>query len=109
MVGICLDLFEAGGETVGSTLSWVLLYLCLHPREQVKCQNEIDSVIGKSRDVSLADKQNLPFCEAFLWEVQRMSCVAAAGLEHRATENIPFHGYVIPKGENILRSWYSTR
>ena len=27
-----------------------------------------------------------------------MSCVAAAGLEHRATENVPFHGFVIPKG-----------
>ena len=35
--------------------------------------------LGKSRSVSLADKQNLPYCEAFLWEVQRMSCVAAAG------------------------------
>ena len=46
----------------------------------------------------MADKQNLPFCEAFLWEVQRMSCVAPAGLEHRATESIPFHGFIIPKG-----------
>ena len=56
------------------------------------------SILGKSRSVSLADKQNLPFCEAFLWEVQRMSCVAPAGLEHRATESIPFHGFIIPKG-----------
>ena len=55
-------------------------------------------ILGKSRSVSLADKQNLPFCEAFLWEVQRMSCVAPAGLEHRATESIPFHGFIIPKG-----------
>ena len=53
---------------------------------------------GKSRSVHLSDKQDLPICEAFLWEVQRMSCVAAAGLEHRATENIPFHGFIIPKG-----------
>jgi hypothetical protein len=56
------------------------------------------SILGKSRSVSLADKQNLPVCEAFLWEVQRMSCVAPAGLEHRATESIPFHGFIIPKG-----------
>ena len=27
-----------------------------------------------------------------------MSCVAPAGLEHRATESIPFHGFIIPKG-----------
>ena len=41
LVGVCLDLFEAGGETVGSTLSWVLLYLSLQQKEQTKCQKEI--------------------------------------------------------------------
>ena len=35
------DLFEAGGETVGSTLSWVLLYLALNPEAQEKCYQEI--------------------------------------------------------------------
>ena len=51
LVGVCLDLFEAGGETVGSTLSWVLLYLSLQQKEQTNCQREIDSVIGiQTRD-----------------------------------------------------------
>ena len=36
-------------------------------------------------------------------EVQRISCVAAAGLEHRATENVSFHGFVIPKGTSVFR------
>ena len=98
LIGVCLDFFEAGGETVGSTLLWVLLYLSLYPEEQEKCQNEIDSVIGNSRNVCLADKSDLPQCEAFICEVQRISCVAPAGLEHRATETVSFHGYVIPQG-----------
>ena len=99
LIGICLDFFEAGGETVGSTLSWLILYLSLHPKEQEKCQKEIDDIIGHSRRVTLADKSDLPHCEAFIYEVQRLSCVAAAGLEHRATETVEFHGYVIPKGK----------
>ena len=99
LIGVCMDFFEAGGETVGNTLSWVLLYLSLYPREQEKCQKEIDLVVGKEqRNVTLADKPNLPFCQAFIWEVQRLSCVAPAGLEHRALEDVPFHGYTIPKG-----------
>jgi hypothetical protein len=101
LIGICQDFFEAGGETVGSTLSWVLLYLSLYQEEQKKCQNEIETEIGL-RCVTLGDKINLPNCEAFIMEVQRLSCVAAAGLEHRATEDVPFHGYIIPKGDYLL-------
>ena len=94
-----MDFFEAGGETVGNTLSWVLLYCALYPREQQKCQQEIDLVVGKERNnVTLADRPYLPLVEAFIWEVQRLSCVAPAGLEHRAMEDVPFHGYIIPKG-----------
>ena len=73
--------------------------MALYPREQEKCQKEIDLVVGKERDVTLADRPDLPFCEAFIWEVQRLSCVAPAGLEHRAIEDVQFHGYTIPKGK----------
>ena len=35
LTGICADMFEAGGETVGSTLNWAVLYLAHHPQIQV--------------------------------------------------------------------------
>ena len=95
LIGVCLDFFEAGGETVGSTLSWVLLYLSLYPKEQETCQAEIDSC----DKISLADKVHLPKCQAFLWEVQRISNVAPAGLEHRALKDVEFYGFTIPKGK----------
>jgi cytochrome P450 len=53
---------KAGGETVGSTLSWLLMYLALYPDVQTKCQQEIDRVIGE-RNVTLDDKPVLPFVE----------------------------------------------
>jgi hypothetical protein len=31
-------------------------------------------------------------------EVQRLSCVAPAGLEHRALKDANFHGFFLPKG-----------
>lgn len=98
LIGVCLDFFEAGGETVGTTLLWVLLFLAAYPEEQRKCQDEIDSAVGKSRNVALSDKPDLPQCEAFINEVQRMSCVAPAGLEHRASEDTNIYGYFIPQG-----------
>ena len=48
LVGICMDFFEAGGETVGSTLAWVLMYLALYPDIQEKCFAEIYGALGKN-------------------------------------------------------------
>ena len=47
LIGLCIDLFEAGGETVGSTLSWVLMYLALYRDVQEKCFQEIHSILGE--------------------------------------------------------------
>ena len=54
----------AGGETVGSTLSWLLMYLALYPEVQTICRDEIDRVVG-DRNVTLDDKPNLPYVEVF--------------------------------------------
>ena len=56
LIGICLDFFEAGGDTVGSTLSWVFLYMALYPEEQEKCYNEIVKQLGNIINYQLADK-----------------------------------------------------
>ena len=81
---------------------WVLLFLAVYPEEQKKCQDEIDSVVGNSRNVTLSDKPNLPFCEAFICEVQRVSSVAMASLEHRASHDMTYQGYYIPEGTKII-------
>jgi hypothetical protein len=39
--------------------------------------------------------------KATIMEVQRLSCVAPAGLEHRALRDNRLHGYFIPKGPVI--------
>ena len=47
LIGICLDFFEAGGDTVGSTLSWVFMYMALNQDEQEKCYNELVKQLRK--------------------------------------------------------------
>ena len=47
LIGICIDFFEAGGETVGSTLSWFILFMALHRDVQEKCAEEIGNSLGK--------------------------------------------------------------
>ena len=106
LVGMITDFFEAGGETVGTTLSWIILFLVLNQDVQRRCREEIDnSGIGKFPKYS--DRNKLPFVEATIMEVQRMACVAPGGLEHITREHIKdFHGYEVPKNTFVLYNIY---
>lgn len=52
---LLLDLFLAGSETTGSTLSFIILSLVKHQDVQAKIHAELDAVVG-DREVNLADK-----------------------------------------------------
>jgi hypothetical protein len=45
--GMFIDFFEAGVDTVSSTISWIFLYLSKHPEIQEKCRQEIVNNLGK--------------------------------------------------------------
>ena len=66
LVGICLDFFEAGGDTVGSTLSWVFMYMALHPDEQERCHDELVKQLGE--DMHIQFKSQLFILN--LWKIQ---------------------------------------
>ena len=53
LIGICADFFEAGGETVGSTLSWLFLFMALHQDAQEKCHLELREILGIHTRVSI--------------------------------------------------------
>ena len=76
----CLDLFKAGAETSSTTILWILLFLTRYQDVQEKCYQEIVSVTGEERP-SL--KHNLPYCQAVIYEVQRLSSVAPQTIPHR--------------------------
>ncbi|MEE6460478.1 hypothetical protein FKM82_000983 [Ascaphus truei] len=80
------DLFIAGTDTTTNTLLWSLLYMCLHPNIQEKVQAEIDTVIGRDRPPSLTNKSEMPFTEATIMEVQRMTVVVPLSVPHMASE-----------------------
>lgn len=101
------DLFVAGTDTTTNTLLWSLLYMCLHPDVQEKVQAEIDTVIGRERPPSLTDKIQMPFTEATIMEVQRMTVVVPLSVPHMASESTVFQGYSIPKGSVVLANLWA--
>ena len=102
MQRLILDLFVAGTETTSHTLRWILLFLIHHPEIQVKCQKELDGVIGSSRPPSLTDRQDLPFIEAVIHEGLRLGNVANVGIPHSAECDTTLSGYKIPKDTIVM-------
>ncbi|XP_033639373.1 cytochrome P450 2J6-like [Asterias rubens] len=101
------DLIFAGTETMSSTLRWALLYMIVFPDVQEKIQAELDSVLEKDQLPSIEDRQNLPYTEATLMEVQRMANITALPYPHKTTEDTELCGFSIPKDTPIYINLYS--
>ncbi|XP_072534573.1 cytochrome P450 2U1 [Salminus brasiliensis] len=101
------DLFIAGTDTTTNSILWMVLYMCLYPDVQEKVQKEVDAVVGSGRLPSLTDKGTLPYTEATIMEVQRMTVVVPLSIPHMASKTTEFRGYTIPKGTVIIPNLWS--
>ena len=99
MERVVMDLFGAGSETTSSTLTFAILYLTRHPALQTRARREIEAVLG-GRPVQLEDRPRMPYTEAVIHEVLRHSCITYTS-PHATTEDVTFHGYLLPKGTAV--------
>jgi len=90
----CLDLFKAGAETSSTTLMWCVLYLTRYPEVQTAAREEVEQVTGEERP---GVGHQLPYCQAVIQEVQRLSCVAPTCLPHRITRPLELDNHKLPE------------
>jgi cytochrome P450 len=53
--------------------------MSLYPNIQKRAQEEIDRVVGRDRLPTFADRYNLPYLEAIIWEILRWNPVGPLG------------------------------
>ena len=94
------DVTFAGSDTTSSSLTWFLLYMVLYPDIQEKVQREIDFVVNNDRLPNWKDAQNMPYLQATLCEVQRVSALVAVYGTNAICE-VKIAGYHIPKGTYV--------
>ncbi|XP_054459002.1 uncharacterized protein LOC129094767 [Anoplopoma fimbria] len=97
-----LDLFLAGSETTSTTLLWALVFLIKYPDIQDKVKVEIDRVIGRTRQPSMADRPNLPYTDAVIHEIQRMGNIVPLNGLRMASKDTTLGNYLIPKGTSLM-------
>ncbi|CAD0200803.1 unnamed protein product [Chrysodeixis includens] len=103
---VCLDLLEAGLETVANTALFCVLHIVRNDDVQRKLQAEIDEVIGPQRAPTLSDRTRMVYTEAVLLESLRISSVAPVGIPHMALDDARLGNYIIPKGTYVLMALY---
>ncbi|KAJ8020812.1 Cytochrome P450 2U1 [Holothuria leucospilota] len=100
-----MDIFAAGTETTSTTLTWSVLYMMVHPEVQRKVQKELDQVVGREKLPSWANKSDLPYTEATLLEIQRLSSLVPV-VPHATLKPTTLGGYNLPaKCDVWLNLW----
>uniref|UniRef100_A0A673HIN8 Uncharacterized protein n=1 Tax=Sinocyclocheilus rhinocerous TaxID=307959 RepID=A0A673HIN8_9TELE len=102
LISLVWNLFSAGTETTSSTVRHALLLMMKHPDVQERVQKEIDEVVGRDRWSSVEDRQNLPYTDAVIHEIQRNMDLAPIAVPHKMMCNTEYNGYVIPKGVMVF-------
>ncbi|KAL6471224.1 hypothetical protein MHYP_G00198740 [Metynnis hypsauchen] len=96
------NLLSAGSETTSSTLRHSLLLMMKHPDIQARVQKEIDEVVGSDRCPSIDDRQNMPYTDAVIHEIQRSMDLTPTAVPHEMLCDTEFNNYLIPKGTMVL-------
>ena len=96
------DVFVAGAETTVTSMRWLLIYMMYYPEVQAAIQKELDQVIGKDRMPGLKDRQKLPYLQAAVAEVFRITSIAPLAVPHKATVDTTLQGFHIPKGTTVV-------
>ncbi|KAM3911027.1 cytochrome P450 2G1-like [Leptodactylus fuscus] len=102
LVSTVFDMFLGGAETTSVTLHFGILHFIKFPEIQEKLREEIDQVIGRNREPKVEDRSQMPYMNAVIHEIQRISDVLPMGCIRSAIRDVTLRGYKIPKGMDVL-------
>ncbi|KAF8186770.1 cytochrome P450 [Pholiota molesta] len=101
------SMFGAGSDTSASAISISVMAAALHPEAQARVQAELETMVGRERAPTMADEEMLPQTKAFVLETFRWRPVSAGSFAHKATKDIIWGGYLIPKGASVIGNVWS--
>ena len=102
-----IQLFLAGTGTTSTAIRWAILFLLRDQNIQKQLRNEIERVVGNSRQPSMKDREKMPYTMAFMTEVFRRGSVAPLGVPHGSREGFTYKGYEFPPNCIIIANLHS--
>ncbi|XP_067324604.1 cytochrome P450 2D14-like [Anolis sagrei] len=102
LIQVLLDLIAANTQATTATLTWGLIFMVLHPEVQKRVHEEIDTVIGGVKSITMMDQSNLPYTTAVIHEIQRYADVTPVIFPYVACNDTEVGGFVIPKETLVI-------
>ncbi|KAK0193192.1 cytochrome P450 [Armillaria mellea] len=101
------SMFGAGSDTTASAISIVIMALACFPETATKARAQIDVLVGTKRHPTFDDRDQLTEVTAFVLETYRWRPISVSGVPHRASKDIIWNGYIIPRGSIVIPNHWS--
>ncbi|KAG1642294.1 hypothetical protein G6F44_004971 [Rhizopus delemar] len=109
IVALTNELMIGGIDTVSNSMAWAFAILCHHPDWQKKMSDEIDSFVHKhGRLPMFTERKEIPSLIAVIKETLRYRPSIYFGVPHKATKDVVYKDYVIPKGTILISNAHTT-
>ncbi|EFJ34364.1 hypothetical protein SELMODRAFT_166599 [Selaginella moellendorffii] len=102
IMGILSDALLPGIGTTSAAVEWAMAELAANPHTLSRAQQELDSVVGRSRLMDESAIPSLPYLQAIAKEVLRLHPSAPLDDPHLNEEESSLGGYAIPAKSTIF-------
>ncbi|KAF2324460.1 hypothetical protein GH714_014459 [Hevea brasiliensis] len=92
----------AASDTTSVTLTWTLSLLLNNRHVLKKAQQELDTLVGRERQVKESDMKDLVYLQAIIKESFRLYPAAPLSVPHESIEDCSVGGYHIPAGTRLI-------
>ncbi|KAK6131157.1 hypothetical protein DH2020_035097 [Rehmannia glutinosa] len=102
----CQTMMLGGTDTMTVTLIWALCLLLNNRHTITRAQQELDTHVGRERQVKTSDIENLVYIQSIIKETSRLCPTAPLSPPRESSENCTVAGYHVPAGTRlIINTW----
>ncbi|KAG7092973.1 hypothetical protein E1B28_009274 [Marasmius oreades] len=107
-IHMLVSAFLLGGlDSTASIIRCFFALMVVHPDIQRRAQDELDSVVGRSRLPVIKDANDLRYVQAIIKEIERCHNPFWLCTPHASNQDFTYRGYFIPKGTALVLNTYA--
>ncbi len=96
------DMIGGGTDSSAITMEWALTEFICHPKIMKRAQEELDTIMGRTRPLLMSDLPNLPYLHALIKKNFRLHPPLPLGVPHLNAKDVQILNYKIPANTTVI-------